>query len=82
MEDSIECVVVTRGDWIKFMIMTPRAAERQSQKRPAEVVERVFNGQMLRIIVNAGTKTASVRNIPCGNDSLLTLLLSFAASPC
>ncbi len=56
------------------MVVTASTAQGQSEKRASEIIERVFDGQVLRIVVDSRPESPGIRDIASGDQALLSLL--------
>jgi hypothetical protein len=74
MKESVQAVVIFIRNGIELVIMAASTIDRQTQERSAQVVDRVLNCEMLRIVRNPRAKAASVGEVTCGDDFLVTIL--------
>ena len=61
-EDAVQAVIVFSTDRVELVIVAAGARQRQAKERSPHVVDRVFDGQMLRVVIDPRTES------PCESD--------------
>jgi hypothetical protein len=80
VEHAVQAVVVARRDGIEFVVVTASTAQRHAQERSAEIVNRVFDGQVLWIVVDARTEATRVGDVAGSDDPLIPFFVGRAAA--
>ena len=79
VKDAVERVVILRGDGIELVIVAARAAHGEPEEAAADVVDRVLDREVLRVVVHARAETAGVGEVAGRDDALVTLGVGRAA---
>ena len=67
-EDAVQAVIVFSTDRVELVIVAAGARQRQAKERSPHVVDRVFDGQMLRVIIDARTESPRESDVTGRDD--------------
>ena len=71
VEDAVKRVVILRGDGIEFVIVAARAIHGEAEEGASEIVDRVLDGEVLRVVVHARAEAACVGDVAGGDDLIV-----------
>ena len=79
VKDAVQAVVIAIGDRVELMIVAASTTDCQPQKTASQIVDRVFDRQMLRVIIDTRPESTRIGKVACGDDSLITFFVGSAA---
>ena len=70
MKDAVQAVVVLGADRVELVVVAAGARQRQTEECSPHIVDRVLNGEMRRIVIDARTKPPREGDVrpPAGNN--------------
>ena len=76
-EDPVEAIVIACGERIELVIVTTCAGDAETEQRPAQIVNRIFEGQVVLAIAVAA-ETSSDRQVAGCYNAVAALGVSAA----